>query len=125
MARNSLSQESKVDGGVQNRPCPRLSSSTPPMTSTRAMVRKGPRCGWGRKCISLKPASDLAPQLITHVETTQAPLSDEGTLSAIHTGLAGKELLEDAPSRRCRICHDSSPRPESIQLCSGPGWPHS
>ena len=48
-----------------------------------------------------------APQLITHVETTAAPLSDEGALSAIHTGLAGKELLEDAPSRRCRICHDS------------------
>ena len=95
MARNSLSQESKVDAGVQNLPCPLLSSSTPPMTSMRAMVRKGPRCGWGIKCISLKPASDLAPQLITHVETTQAPLSDEGTLSAIHTGLAGKELLPE------------------------------
>ena len=46
-------------------------------------------------CISLKPASDLAPQLITHVETAQAPISDEGALSAIHTGLAEKELLPD------------------------------
>ncbi len=36
-----------------------------------------------------------APQLITHVETTPAPLSDEGVLSAIHTGLAGKELLPE------------------------------
>src|SRR6266516_7006166 len=36
-----------------------------------------------------------APQLITHVETTAAPLSDEGALSAIHTGLAGKELLPE------------------------------
>ncbi len=34
-----------------------------------------------------------APQLITHVETTAAPMSDEGSLSAIHTGLAEKDLL--------------------------------
>src|SRR5712691_7200543 len=36
-----------------------------------------------------------APQLITHVETTQAPISDEGALSAIHTDLAEKELLPE------------------------------
>ncbi len=36
-----------------------------------------------------------APQLITHVETTQAPLPDEGALSAIHTDLAEKELLPE------------------------------
>ena len=35
------------------------------------------------------------PQLITHVETTSAPLSDEGALSAIHTDLAEKELLPE------------------------------
>jgi len=35
------------------------------------------------------------PQLITHVETTPAPLSDEGALSAIHTDLAEKELLPE------------------------------
>ncbi len=34
-----------------------------------------------------------APQLITHVETTQAPISDEGVLSVIHTALAEKKLL--------------------------------
>jgi transposase len=36
-----------------------------------------------------------APQLITHVQTRQAPLSDEGVLSAIHTGLAERELLPE------------------------------
>ena len=34
-----------------------------------------------------------APQLITHVETTPAPLSDEGIVSTIHEDLAEKELL--------------------------------
>jgi hypothetical protein len=34
-----------------------------------------------------------APQLITHVETTPAPISDEGVLSTIHTDLAEKQLL--------------------------------
>ena len=47
-----------------------------------------------------------APQLITHVQTTPAPISDEGVLCAIHTGLAEKDLLEDATSRRCRLCHE-------------------
>jgi len=36
-----------------------------------------------------------APQLITHVETTQAPITDERSLSAIHSGLAERELLPD------------------------------
>jgi len=36
-----------------------------------------------------------APQLITHVETTQAPISDEGVLSTIHADLAEKELLPE------------------------------
>jgi len=36
-----------------------------------------------------------APQLITHVETTRAGINDERALSAIHAGLAGKELLPD------------------------------
>ena len=35
------------------------------------------------------------PQLITHVETTQAPRSSEGALSPIHADLAEKELLPD------------------------------
>ncbi len=34
-----------------------------------------------------------APQLITHVQTTPAPSSDEGVLSAIHADLAEKDLL--------------------------------
>jgi Transposase DDE domain len=59
------------------------------------MARKGRRCGWGIKCILPRRASDLAPQLITHVETTPAPLSDEGVLCAVHTDLAEKDLLPD------------------------------
>ena len=35
------------------------------------------------------------PQLISHVETTPAPLSDEGVLSAIHTDLAEQDLLPE------------------------------
>ncbi len=35
------------------------------------------------------------PQLITHVETTPAPLSDEGVVSTIYAALAEKELLPD------------------------------
>lgn len=38
---------------------------------------------------------DDAPQLITHVETTLAGINDEKALPAIHTGLAGKDLLPD------------------------------
>jgi len=36
-----------------------------------------------------------APQLITHVETTPAPISDERVLSTIHDDLAEKDLLPD------------------------------
>ena len=65
------------------------------MTLTRAMARRGPPSGSDRKCILPRRASDLAPQLITHVETTAAPISDEGVLSTIHTDLAEKELLPE------------------------------
>jgi transposase len=36
-----------------------------------------------------------APQLITHVQTTPAPLSDESALCAVHADLAEKDLLPD------------------------------
>ena len=36
-----------------------------------------------------------APQLITHVETTPAPIPDEQALAPIHAGLAEKDLLPD------------------------------
>ncbi len=95
MARTSLSQESKVDGGVQNLPCPRLSSSTPPMTRTHARAAKRTPVWVGYKVHCSQTCDEDAPQLITHVETTPAPFRDEGALSAIHTGLAGKELLPE------------------------------
>jgi hypothetical protein len=63
------------------------------MTSTRAMGRKGPHSGQGTRYISRKTCDEEAPQLITHVETTPAPLSDEGVLSTIHAELTEKDLL--------------------------------
>ena len=59
------------------------------------MARKERLSGRGTRCISRKPCDEDAPQLITHVETTPAPLSDEGVLSAIHADLAEKDLLPD------------------------------
>ncbi len=49
----------------------------------------------GYKVHFTQTCDEDAPQLITHVETTPAPLSDEGRLSAIHSGLAEKDLLPD------------------------------
>ncbi|MFL5658468.1 MAG: IS1182 family transposase [Ktedonobacteraceae bacterium] len=49
----------------------------------------------GYKVHFTQTCDEDAPQLITHVETTQAPISDEGVLSAIHSRLAEKELLPD------------------------------
>ena len=59
------------------------------------MARNERLSGRGTRCISRKPCDEEAPQLITHVETTPAPLSDEGVLSAIHADLAEKGLLPD------------------------------
>jgi transposase len=49
----------------------------------------------GYKVHFTQTCDEDAPQLITHVETTPAPISDEGALSAIHTDLAGKDLLPE------------------------------
>jgi transposase len=64
-----------------------------------------------------------APQLITHVETTQAPVSDEHALcDPCRSGREGTP--PSATSRRCRICHDRQSCPESILLWGEPGWSH-
>ena len=47
----------------------------------------------GYKVHVTQTCEEDAPQLITHVETTPAPLSDEGVVSALHEDLAEKELL--------------------------------
>ncbi len=47
----------------------------------------------GYKVHFTQTCDEDAPQLITHVETTPAPLSDEGVLSTIHADLTEKELL--------------------------------
>jgi transposase len=49
----------------------------------------------GYKVHFTQTCDEDAPQLITHVETTPAPLSDEGVLCAVHTDLAEKDLLPD------------------------------
>jgi hypothetical protein len=49
----------------------------------------------GYKVHFTQTCDEDAPQLITHVETTPAPKSDEGSLTAIHVGLAEKDLLPD------------------------------
>jgi transposase len=49
----------------------------------------------GYKVHFTQTCDDDAPQLIIAVQTTAAPLSDEGIISAIHTDLAEKELLPD------------------------------
>ena len=47
----------------------------------------------GYKVHFTQTCDEEAPQLITHVGTTPAPLSDEGVLSTIHAELTEKELL--------------------------------
>jgi transposase len=59
------------------------------------MGRKEQPSGQATRCILPKPASDLAPQLITHVETTPSSLRGAGVVSEIHADLAEKELLPD------------------------------
>jgi transposase len=49
----------------------------------------------GYKVHFTQTCDEDAPQLITHVETTAAPLIDEGVLSTIHADLAEKDLLPD------------------------------
>jgi transposase len=49
----------------------------------------------GYKVHFTQTCDEDAPQLITHVETTPGPISDEGVLSTIHRGLAEKDLLPE------------------------------
>jgi len=49
----------------------------------------------GYKVHFTQTCDEEAPQLITHVETTPAPLPDERALAVIHSRLAEKKLLPD------------------------------
>src|SRR6266567_8495839 len=57
------------------------------------MARSEARSGLGTRVHFTQTCDDDAPQLITAVQTTAAPLSDEGVVSTIHADLAEKELL--------------------------------
>jgi transposase len=65
------------------------------MTSTRARAAKRATFWTGYKVHFTQTCDEEAPQLITHVETTPAPLSDAGVLSAVHASLAEKQLLPE------------------------------
>jgi Transposase DDE domain len=49
----------------------------------------------GYKVHFTQTCDEDAPQLITHVETTPAPLPDEQALPKVHAGLAEKDLLPE------------------------------
>jgi DDE family transposase len=49
----------------------------------------------GYKVHFTQTCDEDAPQLITHVETTRAPVNDEKALSSIHADLAEKDLLPE------------------------------
>jgi hypothetical protein len=65
------------------------------MIWTREMARSEARCSPGYKVHFTQTCDEDAPQLITAVQTTAAPLSDEGVVGTIHADLAEKELLPD------------------------------
>jgi hypothetical protein len=65
------------------------------MTSTHARAAKRTTLWVGYKVHFTQTCDEDAPQLITHVETAQAPISDEGAISTMHADLAEKDLLPD------------------------------
>src|SRR5258708_37356234 len=92
---SSLKRGNKEDNGDESQPCQRLRSSTLPMTLTRARAAKRTTLWVGYKVHFTQTCDEDAPHLITHVETSQAPITDEHSLSAIHADLAERELLPD------------------------------
>jgi transposase len=88
-----LSQESKADSDAKNQTCLRLNSLPPPMSLLARNGKKRATVWLGYKVHFTQTCDEDAPQLITHVQTTPAPHSDEGVLSAIHADLTEKELL--------------------------------
>jgi transposase len=59
----------------------------------------------GYKVHLTQTCEEDAAQLITHVQPTPAPSSDEGVLSAIHADLAEKERLPQSASGGCGLYH--------------------
>jgi transposase len=60
----------------------------------------------GYKVHFTQTCDDDAPQQITAVQTTAAPLSDEGSIAAIHADLTEKELFPDQQRDGFRIRHN-------------------
>jgi hypothetical protein len=92
---NSSSRSSKEGNGERNLLCQPLNLSTPPMIWTLATAAKRSTVWVGFKVHFTQTCDEDAPQLITHVETTPAPVPDEKALSQVHADLAQKKLLAD------------------------------
>jgi len=87
-----------LEHGGQWRPEPALPAAqliTSPYDPDARNGKKRATFWTGYKVHFTQTCDEEAPQLITHVETTPAPLSDEGVLSTIHADLTEKELLPE------------------------------
>ncbi len=56
------------------------------------------------------------PLLITHVETTSAPVSDDAMTTRVHAELERKELLPGLAHRRYVLCGRATPGGEPAGL---------
>lgn len=87
--------EPREDGGefLREPAVPAAQMITSPYDPDARNAKKRATYWTGYKVHFTQTCDDEAPQLITHVETTAAPLSDEGGGSHIHAELARKDLL--------------------------------
>jgi transposase len=87
-----------LDQGGQWRREPALPATeliTSPYDLDARTAKKRATFWTGYKVHFTQTCDEEAPQLITHVETTLAPIPDERALAAIHSRLADKKLLPD------------------------------
>src|SRR5205807_7507059 len=71
--------------GAMPRMCQQPESvSTLPMIQKRIMPKSAARVGWVTSVHLTETCDDDSPHLITHVETTPAPLADDATVPLIH-----------------------------------------
>jgi DDE family transposase len=63
------------------------------MIQQRTTRKSAPRVGWVTSVHLTETCDDESPHLITHVETTPAPLADDATVPLMHEALAARDLL--------------------------------
>src|SRR5438105_12579462 len=80
--------------GATPRMCQQLGSvSTLRMIQKPIMLKSAARVGWVTSVHLTDTCDDDRPHLITHVETTPAPVADDATVPRIHEALAERDLL--------------------------------